>query len=305
MSRSVRSYITIHVCAICWALTLVFGLVGISFFIQANLTGLICFISTLYLTTKIAVPVIPSIRNFLVEGAKDAMGGCEIVNPIAQRSRECHSPNLYAIHPHGLTSTCAGVALSSRQGERVALAVAPFLQWCNPAMRVLMNLIGVDLISSSSEQLQSTMRFKKSIGIVVGGFDEMLRNREDLDLIYLQNRRGFIKYAITHGYSITPVYCFGESLLYSNMLPLPGWLRDFLANWKVPILVPRGRSWWNAMPRSLSRGAKIVFGDPIVLPKGTVPTREIIDKTHKMYMDAITDMYNKHNPYPDRPLVIM
>lgn len=308
MLKRLRSFVTIHICAVCWVLTLVFALSGVYLAFSGSIVPLVGLVSGLYISTKLKIPYIGFIGKFLVEGAKHAVGGCEIVHSItAPRSRESHTPRLYAIHPHGLTSTCAGLALShcNDQGDRVSLAVAPFLQWCNPAMKILMNCVGVDLISCSSEHIRSTMKARKSVGIVIGGFDEMLRNRDDADIVYLQNRKGFMKYAIQHGYDIIPVYCFGESMLYSNVLSLPERIRDFLADWKIPMLLPRGRAWWNAMPRSLHKGVRIVFGDPIRLPKETNPSKDLIDKVHNMYIDVITNLYSRYNPYPDRPLVIM
>lgn len=42
-------------------------------------------------------------------------------------------------------------------------------------------------------------------------FCSLMKGAEDEEIIYLQNRRGFIKYAITSGLDLVPVYGFGEN----------------------------------------------------------------------------------------------
>lgn len=310
----IKAYCAIHLFAIAWALTGVFGAIAVWLTIQAEWKWLAIYLTTLHGFSNVSIPLVPLAVRFFVGGASEAAGGCQIVyqNPIADRSRESVSksrPSLYAIHPHGLTSTCAGIALSaiaqSRGGERVSLVVASFLHWFNPVMRILLGLVGVDLISSSAHSVKRALKGDRCVGIVVGGFEEMLRNRDDADFLYLTQRKGFIKYAMQHGYSITPVYCFGESMLYSNALRLPRRILDIFARWKVPFVIPIGGSLWNAMPNKLPQGARIAFGESLNLKKNSLPSNAEVEKMHAKYLSAITDLYNRYNPYPHRPLVLM
>lgn len=310
----IKAFCSIHICAIAWALTGVFAALAVWLVFQAEWTWLAIYLMTLHVFSTVSIPHVPMAVRFFVGGASEAAGGCQIVyqNPKADRSRESVSknrPSLFAIHPHGLTSTCAGIALSAvaqaRGEERVSLAVAPFLQWFNPVMRILLGLVGVDLISSSAHYVKRALKRDRCVGIVVGGFDEMLRNRDDADVVYLKHRKGFIKYAMQHGYSITPVYCFGESMLYSNVLRLPRRILDIFARWKVPVVMPIGGSLWNAMPNKLPQGARIAFGDPLATEKNPHPSHAAVEKMHAKYLSAITELYSRYNPYPARPLVLM
>jgi hypothetical protein len=250
-------------------------------------------------------------RRFFLDGVAEAVGGVTIV-----KSEKCldgpsagNQRTLYAIQPHGLTATGVGFALSDaerRTGTRVALAVAPFLRWTNPVMRFIMGCIGVDLISSSSEAIRSVMRtHKQSVGIVVGGFDEMLQTKSDTDTVYLSRRKGFLKLAVRKGYSVTPVYCFGECALYSNALSLPSKLSAWLARWKIPAIWPVGRSRLDYMPKRLDKGLVVVFGPTIKFEKSNHPGREYIDRIHTEYSKAVVELYEKYNPYPHRPLEIL
>lgn len=51
--------------------------------------------------------------------------------------------------------------------------------------------------------------------------------------MYLRNRKGFIVYALRYGYRVSPVYTFGEELLYSSFERWPNF-RLWLNKWKIP-----------------------------------------------------------------------
>jgi 2-acylglycerol O-acyltransferase 2 len=166
--------------------------------------------------------------------------------------------------------------------------------------------IGIDLISSNQDEITSVMKVGRPVAIVVGGFDEMLNTKPDRDTIYLRNRKGFIKLAIKHGYSVTPVYCFGECQLYHNGLSLPSWLSKICMKWKIPAVFPIGRSFFDfSMPSASSQGLLVVFGPSVKFEKCKKPTKVAIEKAHAEYVSAVSSLYNKYNPYPDRQLEII
>ena len=48
--------------------------------------------------------------------------------------------------------------------------------------------------------------------------------------VYIRRRKGFVKYALQHGYALTPIYTFGESETYhtfTGLLPLRLWINRF------------------------------------------------------------------------------
>jgi hypothetical protein len=245
------------------------------------------------------------IRTCLLDGIADAVGGVRIVY---KQKRADERNILYAIHPHGLTSTLPGFVLSDiqrRTGQKVGLVVAPLLRWINPLMRLLMGIMGIDLVSSSKSCVQREMRNGGPIGIVVGGFEEMLRTTKHRDVVYLKNRKGFLKQAVRNGYTVVPIYCFGESQIYSNRLKLRTGLRDWCAKWKVPATVPVGAGGVSFMPLRLSSGALIVVGEPMRWNKSQVESCEGLDKVHAQYVTAVKQLYSAHNPFKGRKLDIV
>ena len=300
---SVRAFVSIHICALSWITSIAIIIAGAYLALAQEALLLSVLVAGIYIIPSLVIPTVPWIAMYIYQGIMEAVGGVKLRFPPKMSS----APTLYVIHPHGITSTLTGLALVERckRGERVALAVAPLLHWGNPMMRLLMNLIGVDLVSCTGPSISRRMQQGQSVAIIVGGFDEMLRNSVDAEVVILKYRKGFVKYAISHGYSLTPVFCFGESLMYTNVLPLSSGVRNFLAKWKIPILLPRGRTWWNAMPVELPGGGVIAFGASIPVEKTKCPPRSLIDTVHAEYVAHLSNLYTSHNPYPDRPLVLM
>ena len=49
------------------------------------------------------------------------------------------------------------------------------------------------------------------------GFEEAAIHHADADRVFLKKRKGFVKYALQHGHSLTPAYVFGERSCYHNV----------------------------------------------------------------------------------------
>ena len=298
-----------HITAISWLLTSVFIATHLHLLVSGQWGACVLFTLGLFVAGSFSVQTRPAVSRFLLNGPSFAVGGVRVIRP--SKSSAAHpdrlARNLLAIHPHGISSTATGMALidCARRDERTALAVAPILRWWNPIMRLIMNLSGIDVISASPSGISECMQAGKSLAIVVGGFHELLLNDDSSDVVFLKSRKGFVKYAIRHGYDITPVYCFGESQLYSNKLRLGDRVRNFLAEWKLPVVLPLGSSCCNLMPRKLSKGVVIAFGSPLSVTKNLHPSREQIDSVHAIYMHKLAELYTQHNPYLHRPLVIV
>ncbi len=57
--------------------------------------------------------------------------------------------------------------------------------------------------------------------------------------VYIENRKGFVKYALRHGYKIFPCYSFGEKNLYNVYTP-PKNIGFFLNHFKIPAVAAFG-----------------------------------------------------------------
>jgi len=305
-SRNLHARLAIRILSASWLLTVGTIAVGCTMIFHGEWNIFMLYVASIAILGYLRLPCFKAIRQFMLDGIAIGVGGVTII----QTSKSVNSQQtLYGIHPHGLTSTGTGFALSeieSQTGVRVSLAVAPLLRWTNPIMRFVMASVGVDLISSDRSELVSVMDKRMPVGIVVGGFDEMLNTKPDRDTIFLKNRKGFIKLALRKGYSVTPVYCFGECILYQNALKLPSWVTRICVRYKVPAVVPIGKSFFDfAMPNVPSKGMLIVIGPTLKLPRIEKPTRGEIDIAHTKYMQTVSELYRQYNPYPDRPLEII
>tara|TARA_Y100000389_G_scaffold190855_1_gene216212 strand:+ start:10418 stop:11476 length:1059 start_codon:yes stop_codon:yes gene_type:complete len=148
----------------------------------------------------------------------------------------------------------------------------------------------------SKQQLLKLFQQRCDVGIVPGGVDEMSRHKYGHEIVYIKKRKGFIKYAIQHGYTLVVAYTFGESEMYSNINPKPinkiqqkikgvfGFCFPiFCGKWYCPML-----------PKNDKHGLNTVLSDPIELPMIPNPTQEDIDKFHQLYVDTLVDIFEKN-----------
>ena len=160
--------------------------------------------------------------------------------------------------------------------------------------------MGCELISVSKSDLHRSMRRGDNIAILPGGFEEVLMMEDRRDVVFLRKRSGFLHMASKYGYEVVPVFLFGESQLYKNYIMLPSFVKRWSSRLRMPLVIPRGCTFWNFLPSSPRRGMVIVFGDPVV------NNREgDLQSMHRDYLDIITAIYSKYNPYPEYELTIL
>ena len=156
--------------------------------------------------------------------------------------------------------------------------------------------------SADKKSFLDLMRQRKTIAILPGGFEEASINCPTFDRVYLKHRRGWIKYALEHGYTLTPSFTFGERETYSSvqaLLPLRLWLgRTFglpgtlLA---MGLIFPCGRLWCPVLPND--RRLHIVVGPPVKPPTSKAQptvTEEQVNEFHARYVAALIALYDRH-----------
>ena len=141
------------------------------------------------------------------------------------------------------------------------------------------------------------MREGHDLALIPGGFEEASIHSMGEDRVFLKNRMGFVKYALQYGYSLTPVYAFGERRTFYNAQG--AWaLREWLNGFGLPAILPFGRWWCPILP--LPVGLHVVVGTPIRPSWGggcvEKPTREQVAKFHAEYVAAIKSLYKRHAP---------
>jgi len=135
------------------------------------------------------------------------------------------------------------------------------------------------------------MKKKESIAIVPGGFEEASLNHVNIDRVWIKKRKGFIKYALQFGYSLTPAYVFGERGTFSNVQGL--WaIRHWLNQFGIPAVLPFGKWWCPILPREVQ--LNIIVGSPLSIPQIPNPSNEDVDKYHKLYIQHLVDLYDRH-----------
>jgi 2-acylglycerol O-acyltransferase 2 len=130
------------------------------------------------------------------------------------------------------------------------------------------------------------------MAIIPGGFEEATLSSYDVDRVYLRKRKGWVKYALQHGYALTPIYCFGENQTFYNAQ----WFLDFrvwIATFGIPSVLPFGKPWLPFIP--MNENLHIVVGKPLQLPTlDHPPTREEVTLWHGKYMKHLQTLYETH-----------
>ena len=132
----------------------------------------------------------------------------------------------------------------------------------------------------------------KNLAIVPGGFEEATLQRYSDESVYLSRRKGFIKIALKHGYAVTPVYTFGESETFHTLTGANAF-RLWLNSFKLPAVIFFGWTWFPFFPRPESE-LHTFIGDPIQLPLIPEATSADVDKWHKVYVEALVKLFDRH-----------
>jgi hypothetical protein len=144
-----------------------------------------------------------------------------------------------------------------------------------------------------------------SLMVQPGGMEEQLLTQRGKEILYINNRKGFVKLAMSKGIPVVPVYTFGVNDFYntSNFLAGPRkWLMKTLGVC-LPLAMGQFGSYFCPLPVETT----IVFGKPLYFElkeKGS-PTKEELDGAHKQFCDAIRQLFEEHKGglgYGDREL---
>lgn len=138
---------------------------------------------------------------------------------------------IFIAQPHGVLSfvgMCSAAA-KPRDILRVPTAAASVIL----RTPILKNLMGIfNLIDASANSLKKHLKRSGSVLIYVGGIAELFKTCRTEERLYLKNRKGFIKLALTEGVDIVPAYLFGNSSILSvlNHGPLASLSRKLQAS---------------------------------------------------------------------------
>jgi hypothetical protein len=140
------------------------------------------------------------------------------------------------------------------------------------------------------------MKRGESFGLCPGGFHELSLFEKGRERVHLK-KKGFIYYALKHGYRVTPAYTFGESSTFFNV---PGFerLKEKAADWGVPIVCITGPFFFVPLfalvPFGAGVGLHTVHGEGRTFPKVAEPSQELVDEYHAWYCNALQAVFDKH-----------
>ena len=148
--------------------------------------------------------------------------------------------------------------------------------------------------------------------MVPGGIQEATLTCSGRERLYLQSRKGFVKYALQYGYNLTPIYAFGETDAFRNLQGGMSWrLRlnkgMFGMSQGLPTVLPIGWDWFPIVPDPAVR-MRIVVGAPLKLPHIQNPTSDDVERWHQEYVCAVRDLYDagvQQTGAPARQLEVM
>ena len=258
-----------------------FGVLGIIF---GNNTMKIILISILifqyfFLTSS------NKIRNFIYESKAYSV----FFNYRVVLEEEIDDKNsLFGFHPHGITTACPQFSFSLHENLKNSVFLSSRALIYFPFGGLASKLFQVE--SVDKKNFLRNMSIGKNISFLPGGFEEATITNYWKDRVFIKNRKGFIKYALEYGYKIYPVYSFGENKLYFTINVFEK-LRLMINKLKIP-----GALFFSPLFVLPIPNVKLstVIGKPIILPMVKEPTEEMVNKYHKIYMEELVSLYQRH-----------
>lgn len=187
--------------------------------------------------------------------------------------------------------------------ERCKGVLAPVL-FHIPFLATVLGLWGA-AIPATKHGMKQLLKTRTPFGILVGGSEEVAIHEHGQENVFVNQRAGFVKYALEQGYTLVIAYTFGENDQYHSanwLRPLNLWLvRHF--GFVLPCFW--GRSWFPILPCGCKGGLNTVFGGMVQLPKIDNPTAEDVGKWHGVYVERLEHLFEQYKErfgYGDRRL---
>jgi 2-acylglycerol O-acyltransferase 2 len=163
-------------------------------------------------------------------------------------------------------------------------------------------IMAMGFVDVSRESIQWLLSAGKSVVVVTGGALEALEAKPGVCRLVIEKRRGLIQLALEHGARLVPAYTWGENELWNQVSNPPGsllrglqtWFKD-LFKWSPVVVSGRGifQYSWGVLP--FRRKLTTVLGKPLELPRIVAPTEEDIREWQGKYIDALQELYERHN----------
>jgi hypothetical protein len=176
-----------------------------------------------------------------------------------ERSNGTRRGRILAAQPHGVltyVAMCEAIT-NPESSERYPTAVASILL----RTPILRNIMGIfNLVDASGPSLKRHLgEDGGSVLLYVGGIAELFKSCRNEERLYLKERKGFIKLALTSNVDVVPVYLFGNTSVLSVLRrgPLAGLSRRLGASLTL---------FWGKYYLPIPRDEKVRFHDAHLRP---------------------------------------
>jgi len=215
---------------------------------------------------------------------------------------------IVSLHPHGLMPW--GLLPVGRSAEWNSLF--PNLEFRCVAASVLFKIpiareasIWAGGCPAGRHDVSKVLEKGYNLGVLPGGSEELMEQTPGQELIFIKNRKGFVRLALIYGCDLVPGYIFGVNDLYTQMT----WGKQFrmwlLRKTRIAFTFGWGRSFYNLLPER--KPIFVVVGKPIQVSQVPCPTDEQIDELHKRYVDEVVNIFETYKSrfgYKNRKLII-
>eukprot|EP01083_Nonionella_stella_P147688 466423_1 len=141
--------------------------------------------------------------------------------------------------------------------------------------------------SVDSKNLSRLMTKGENVAFLPGGFEEATYYEKGKFRVFLKNRKGFIKFALRHGYTVHPVFSFGEERTYYAFQGARTF-RKWLNRFNIPGVVI-----FSLLPdRNIEMTS--VVGKALTFPHIEDPTHDEVSKYHEKYVFELESLFERH-----------
>ena len=162
-------------------------------------------------------------------------------------------------------------------------------------------------INASRKTAERALDRGRTLLVLPGGEAEQIMTSYEKELVYLSERKGFIKLTMRKRTSVVPMYIFGCSDYFYTSTLLYGIRYKLMKN--LGICIPFCAGLFGSPACPLPKRTTAVFGKPLKFEmKGDEPTSDELDKAHALFTIELVALFDEHKGslgYGDRELKVI